>query len=72
VSCTFVLLATGFASSFIDGIVVTRGTFEWTGLAVGRGALGISGRWRAHRRTWSPNSRSENEAMRRHVRKNYD
>ena len=36
--------------------------------------LGICGRWwLIHRRAWNPHSRSnEDEAMRRHVNRNYD
>jgi hypothetical protein len=50
-----------------------RGTFQWTALVVVVGILGICCKWWAHRRAWNPHSRSkENEAIRRHVNRNYD
>ncbi len=50
-----------------------RGTFQSTAFVVVFGVLGICSRWLIHRRVWNPHSRSnENEAMRRHVNRNYD
>jgi hypothetical protein len=56
-----------------DEVVVIRGTFQWTALTAVVGILGICCRWLIHRRAWNPHSLSdENEAMRRHVNRNYD
>jgi hypothetical protein len=72
-SCSRELLAIAFESSTLYGILVTRVIFEWSALALSLGVVGIGGRWWwARRRAWNPRSGAENEAMRRHIRKNYD
>src|ERR1700722_20879623 len=63
-----------FTETSENGVVVIRGSVQWIALVVVLGILGICARWwLIHRRAWNPHSRSnEDEAMRRHVNRNYD
>ena len=66
------LLAVLVASWTTDVVALTRGLLPWTVVAIGLCVLGIVGRWWAQRRALNQMSRSENEAMRRYVNRNYD
>jgi hypothetical protein len=68
------LAETRFTETSGNGVVVIRGSVQWIALVVVLGILGICGTWwLIHRRAWNPHSRSnEDEAMRRHVNRNYD
>jgi len=72
VNWTYQLLTATVASSIVHGLAISRVAWQWAAVVVGLGVLVICGRWWAHRRDRMPYSRSENEAMRRHVNKNYD
>jgi hypothetical protein len=52
-----------------NGVEVTQ-TYGWIALVVIVGGLVLSGWWYQHRRAWS--TIKQDEAMRRHVNRNYE